>query len=201
MQLTFQILSAFILIIAILQKEKWKMMLLYTINSILLGIMFLAFGRVTAAIIDFIGAIRMAIYMIYALKKLKPNLIWLITFELGFVASTILTWQDALDLMPMFAMLSSGFGSWQDNQYVLRISFIINGILYIIYEAIIGAYISMSVESINMIFTIISLIYYCILKIDVSIIDKIFKRKTAIEKINNSEIKIGDFENGNRKID
>ena len=201
MQLTFQILSAFILIIAILQKEKWKMMLLYTINSILLGIMFLAFGRVTAAIIDFIGAIRMAIYMIYALKKLKPNLIWLITFELGFVASTILTWQDALDLMPMFAMLSSGFGSWQDNQYVLRISFIINGILYIIYEAIIGAYISMSVESINLIFTIISLIYYCILKIDVSIIDKIFKRKTAIEKINNSEIKIGDFENGNRKID
>ena len=112
MQLALQILSAVILIVAVLQKEKWKMMLFCGINSIVLVAMFFAVGRITAAIISLVGAIRMLIYMIYALKKLKPNLIWLIIFELGFVLSTILTWQDALDLMPMFAMLSSGFGSW-----------------------------------------------------------------------------------------
>ena len=153
---------------------------------------FFAVGRITAAIISLVGAIRMLIYMIYALKKLKPNLIWLIIFELGFVLSTILTWQDALDLMPMFAMLSSGFGSWQDNQYILRISFMINGILYIIYDALIGAYIQMTVEAVCLIFTTISFIYYCVLKIDISIIDKIFKKHTTKES-NSLSIEKGDL--------
>ena len=183
MQVACQILSAIILVLAIFQKEKWKMMLLYTINSIVLVVMFLAFDRITAAAISAVGAIRMAIYMIHALKKMKPNLVWLIIFEIGFVVSTIITWQDALDLMPMFAMLSSGFGSWQDNQYVLRISFMINGVLYVIYEAIIGAYISMSVEAINFVCTIISFIYYCVLKIDVPILERLFKRNKKQNEI------------------
>ena len=120
-QIIFQILTAIAVVIAILQKEKWKMMLWYTISNLMCVLMFFAFGRITTAIICIIATIRTFIFMFYSLKNIKPNYIWLIVFESAFVLTTILTWQDALDLMPLFAMLVAGFGSWQENNYVLKI--------------------------------------------------------------------------------
>ena len=118
--------------------------------------------------------------MFYSLKNIKPNYIWLIIFESAFILTTILTWQDALDLMPLFAMIAAGFGSWQENDYVLRISYIINMTLYVIYKAIIGAYISMGVEAIDLVTTIICLVYYTILKKETLILQLIFKRNKKI---------------------
>lgn len=178
MQLLFQILSAILSILAISQKDKWKMMLIYTINNVCNMAMYFTFGRIATVFISFVATLRTFIYMFYSYKKKKPNIIWLIIFEMLFIVSAILTWQDALDLMPLFAMLSVGYGSWQDNQTILRISYIINMTLYTIYKTIIGAYISMSVEALNLICTIICFIYYCILKKDTPILKAIFKKKT-----------------------
>ena len=74
-------------------------------------------------------------------------------------------------------MLFAGYGSWQDNQTVLRITYIINQSLYVIYKTIIGAYISMSVDAASLICTIICLVYYCILRKETPILSLIFKRK------------------------
>lgn len=186
MQILFQVLTAILSVVAILQKDKWKMLLVYTIANILTVAMYFAFGRIAAACICIVAAIRTFIYMFYAYKKIKPNFVWLIIFEIAFVVSAILTWQDALDLMPLIAMVSVGYGSWQDNQTILRISYIVNETLYVIYKAIIGAYISMSVEAINLVCTIICLIYYCILKKETPILQTLFKKKTvnSTENIN-----------------
>ena len=186
MQIIFQVLTALLTIVASLQKEKWKMMLLYTINNLLLIAMYFAFSRTASAYICLIAAIRTFVYMIYSYKKLKPSLYWLILVELGYIATTIIFWSDALDLLPLFAMLVAGFGSWQDNQTVLRISYIINQSLYTLYKLIIGAYISMSVDAICLICTIIALIYYCILKKEKPILQVIFRYKTS--KIPNNDI-------------
>lgn len=195
-QIIFQVLSAFILIVAIFQKEKWKMMLVYTIFNILSVIMFFSFGRTASACISIVASVRTFIYMFYSYKQIKPNLIWLIVFESAFIATTILTWQDALDLMPLFALLASGYGSWQDNQIVLRISYIINGALYVIYKTIIGAYISMSVEAIDLICTIISFVYYCVLKKQTPILQAMFKRKVSQESNNEeNENKVAEQKN------
>lgn len=177
LQIVFQILSALMIIVAILQKDKWKMMLFYTISSILFVAMYIVFNRTASAWICVVSAIRNFIYMFYAYKKIKPNLAWLIIFEVAFLVATILTWQDAFDLMPLFATLAACFGSWQDNQVVLRVAYIINKLLYTIYSAIIGAYISMSIESVAFIFAVISFIYYCLLKQQTPILQVIFKGK------------------------
>lgn len=177
LQITIQILSAIVCVLAILQKEKWKMMLMYTLNNIICMVMFFAFGRYTSAYISIVAAIRTIIFLIYAYKKIKPNLVWLIIFETAFVIVTIVTWQDALDLMPMFALLAAGFGSWQDNHFVLRISYMLNATLYIIYKCIIGAYIAMSFEVINLICTATCFVYYCLLKKQTPIMQVIFKNK------------------------
>ncbi len=154
-------------------------MLIYTLNNIICFAMYLSFARYATACICIVAAIRTTIFTIYAYKKIKPNWVWLIIFEAAFVVITILTWQDALDLMPMFALLSAGFGSWQDNQTVLRISYMINETLYITYKAIIGAYISMSFEAINLICTTTCFVYYCILKKQTPIMQAIFKNKKS----------------------
>ncbi|HBP43900.1 MAG TPA: hypothetical protein DD621_04455, partial [Clostridiales bacterium] len=140
-QIIFQVLSVVVSVIAILQKQKWKMMLFYTINNVLSVIIYFSFNRITTAIICVVATIRTFIFMFYSLKGLKPNLIWLILFEVGFVVTTILTWQDALDLLPLAALLAAGYGSWQDNPAILRTSYIINNAAYVVYNAIIGAYI------------------------------------------------------------
>lgn len=176
-QIIFQVLTAVLSIWAIFQKQKWKMMLIYTINNVLNAIMYLAFDRVASMVICFVATFRTAIFMIYALKKIKPNYLWLLVFEIGFIVSTILTWQDAYDLLPLFALIIVGYGSWQDNQLILRSSYVINKILYLIYKAIIGAYIAMAVEIVTLVFTIIGLVYYCFLKKETPIFDLIFKRK------------------------
>ena len=134
--------------------------------------------------------------LLYSLKKLKPNIIWLIVFEIGFVVTTILTWQDALDLLPLVALLSAGYGSWQDNPTILRVSYIINNGSYVIYNAIIGAYISMVFKIITFLSSVICFIYYCLLKKETPILDVIFKRKKIVENnIDNTNV----VDNNNEK--
>lgn len=175
-QIICQVLSAILTVLAVLQKEKWKMMLIYTINCLISIAMYFSFGRFTSSYIYIVAATRTFVYMIYAYKNLKPNVAWLIFIEVAFTTITVLTWQDALDLLPLFAMLVVGYGSWQDNHLILRISYLINQSLYVIYKAIITAYISMSVDAINLTCTIICIVYYCILKKETPILKLIFKR-------------------------
>lgn len=186
LQIIFQVLSAIVIILAIFQKEKWRMMMFYTISNLLSCGMYFTFGRTASAYICLVATLRTLVYMYYAYKKIKPNIIWLIAFETAFVVTTILTWQDALDLIPLFAFITVGYGSWQDNQSVLRVTYIIEGVLYIIYKSIIGAYIAMSVEAIKTICTIIGFVYYCTLKKQTPIFQLIFKKK--IKQADNTQI-------------
>lgn len=71
-QIIFQVLSVVVSVIAILQKQKWKMMLFYTINNILLVIIYFSFNRITTVIICVVATIRTFIFMFYSLKGLKP---------------------------------------------------------------------------------------------------------------------------------
>lgn len=164
LQIILQIIPLVLLLVATFQKDKWKMMLWSTITNIFYAVMYFSFGRITTACICIVAGIRTLTYMIFALKKLKPNWIVLVVFELAFIAAAIITWQDMFDLMPLFALISVCYGTWQDNQLILRISYIINHALCAIYQFFISAYITMSGEIILLIGTIVCLIYYCILK-------------------------------------
>jgi hypothetical protein len=192
MKLACEIIFGLLCVLAILQKDKWKMMLIYAATNIVLVVMYLLFGRYATAAISAVAAVRMIVYMIYALKKIKPNLVWLIIFESAFVVSTALTWQDALDLMPLFALMASCYGGWQDNQIIMRLSFTVNGILYVIYDILIGAYIAMSIETIILLFTVVSFIYYCVYKKETPLLELIFKKKKKQQsgQITNSDNEI-----------
>lgn len=192
MSTLFQVATVLAGIIAIFQKKKWAMMLVYTFSNIMNMAVYFAFARYTSAYICIIAAFRTMLFMIFALKNWKPNVYVLIFFELAFVVSTALTWQDTLDLMPLFALLIAGYASWQNNQYVLRVGYIINPALYIIYKIIIGAYIAAIAEIICFIASTFSFLYYCIFKKEKSI----FQQLDFISPIKKSflALKLTDYE-------
>lgn len=182
LQIILQIFPLILLLIGTFQKEKWKMMLWSTLTNAFYVAMYFAFGRIATACICIVAALRTITYMIFAIKKIKPNWIVLIVFELAFIVATILTWQDALDLLPLFALLAACYGTWQDNQLILRISYIFNHTFTIIYQILIAAYITMCGEIILFISTIVCLIYYCILKKERPLMSYILPKKKKKEK-------------------
>ena len=177
MKIAFQITYAIFSILGGLQKHKWAMMLTYTLSNIVCVCMYFIFGRVATACLCIIATLRMIVFFIFSLKKLKPNIFILIFFELSFVISTIFTWQDATDLLPLFALLVSCFASWQDNTLIIRIGFVINPALYIIYDVIMGAYIAITPEIVMLISNIVAIIYYNIFKQERPILSYFYKRK------------------------
>lgn len=162
MQIGFQIATTLMTLIAMFMSTKWKMMLVFTINNLMLVAMYFSFGRIASACICGVAALRTIVFMIFALKKLKPNIFVLLFFELAFVACTVLTWQDTFDLLPLFGLLISGFASWQNNEWILRIGYVLDPLLFLAYNAIIRAWIAVVAEIIALISATISLNYYCV---------------------------------------
>ncbi len=184
LQIVFQVLTVITTVLAICQRDKWKIMLFYTFENVICVAMYFAFNRTAAAMICVVATFRTIIYMIYSLKNLKPNLVWLFLFGVAYITVAVITWQDMLDILPLIAMLSVNFGSWQDKQLTLRIFYIIDHIAYITYKFIIGAYIAMGVEIFCLIVTTIALVYYCILKKEKPLLDYIFRRKRDLKSTN-----------------
>ena len=199
MEIALQILNGILLLWALLQRQKYKMLTIFSLNNLILSFMYLFFKRYASAVVCVVAMLRTIIFGIYAYKKLKPNVWWLVTFEILFVLATILVWQDWFDLLLLFTFIFMCYGSWQDDQLILRITYIVGYTLATIYKAIIGAYISMGVEIMSLIFTIFCLIYYCILNIKTPIIENV-KTKIHNKKLNYKikrqeyEIKKGDIE-------
>lgn len=160
MQILFQVIVIILGIIAVFQREKWSMMLVYTINNVFTALMYFSFFRIASGVISIIGAIRTFIFMLFAVKNIKPNIHVLVIFEFSFLFSTIFTWKDALDLLPMFAVMIAGFASWQNNEFFIRLGYLAKVILFIAYQVFIGAYIAIFAQAIVFVSTFISIIYY-----------------------------------------
>ena len=191
MEIAIQIADILTVVIAGLQKHKPLAQLFYLINNIVLTIMFFIFGRYSTALICIVAMIRSLVFYVFSIKKIKPNIFVLILFEVAYITITIVTWHDALDLLPLCGTLVSTYTSWQDRVSIMRIGYIINPIFYIIYKLIIGAYISLITEALLLIANLFSLIYYDMLKKEKPILSyfKFYKKdkvKTEIQpEVNN----------------
>lgn len=177
MEIAIQIADVVTAVIGALQKKKSLSLIFYLLNNVVLAAMFFVFGKVSAGLICIIAIVRFIVFLLFSVKKLKPNIFVLIAFEIVYLISTILTFENALDFFPMIGTMISCYTSWQDNTAVMRIGYIINPIFYTIYKVIIGAYISIITEVILLLSNVISLVYYDILKKETPIFALLKKNK------------------------
>ena len=77
MEIALQIISGVLTILGLCQKQKVKMLSIFTINNLILASMYFCFLRTTAGFIMLIAAARTFIFAFYAYKKIKPNLNYL----------------------------------------------------------------------------------------------------------------------------
>ena len=189
LQITLQVVALLFVLVGFLQKKKWLVLLLCSLGSFTYVGMYLIYGRIAGASICFVSAAKCITYMFFSIKNIKPNIFVFAFFEIAYIVGTALTWQDALDLLPLVAMLQEGYTTWQDNKWIFRIGYMISPILFLIYKAIISAWISMAGEALMFVIALFSFVYYCIMNKQQSILEKInfFKRK--LDRKNEDSIK------------
>ena len=191
MEIAIQIADVLTVILGGLHKSKPMALVFNILNNVVLAIMFFIFDRVSTALICIVAILRSVVFLLFSLKKLKPNVFVLIAFEITYLLIVVFTWKDALDLLPLIGTAVSCYTSWQDNVALMRIGYMINPIFYIIYKLIIGAYISIITEAILFLTNLVSLVYYNILKKEKPILSylNIFKKdKNKLENANTENL-------------
>lgn len=182
MQIISQILPVVLELIASLQKKKWLMMLFYMIQSASYVVMYIVFGKFSAMVLSIIATVILFVYFIFDLKNLKPNVWFLILFEIAYIVGSVLTFEAMLDILPLIALLIFGYCGWQQNPVILKGGYVIGSIINIVYMLLIGAYIAVIVDYVCFAGNLFSLIFYNILKKDKRDF-KFFKRNTNNNKL------------------
>ena len=185
MHIISQVLPVVLELIASLQKKKWLMMLFYMIQSASYVVMYIVFGKFSAMVLSIIATVILFIYFIFDLKKLKPNVWFLIAFEIAYIVGSLLTFETALDILPLLALLIFGYCGWQNNPIILKSGYVLGSIINIIYMLTIGAGIAVIVDYVCFAGNLFSLVFYNILKKE-TVNFNFFKKKQPLnESIDN----------------
>lgn len=130
-----------------MQCKKKSGILIMGIASNMTNVLEYAFlGAWTGAISLAIGIVRNITYFIFDKKGLKPNKIVLMIFIFLLIGAGIYTWENTTSLFAMIAIILWTVVSWQDNTKWMRMTEIIIGVMLIIYNIFVGAYIGCVTE-------------------------------------------------------
>ena len=130
--------AIFFWVISILFKNKSKILLSQIISNIFHIFEYLLLNGITAAITNLICLVRSIVFSIYDKQsKIILSVFLLITAALG-----IITYTNLFNLIPIILTLLYTLTLWQNNLLIIRINFIICGIIWIFYNINIQAYTS-----------------------------------------------------------
>lgn len=153
--------------IGILQKEKYKTMLCFTIANISIMTTYFLLGRYLSIILVGMACLRTFVYYAFAVKNKQPNGYIMASFQVVCVITSILLWEDYLDLLMLINLGLLTYTTWQDNMKVLRVGYIISSILLFVYNILVHAYVGAVSELIMFIASFVSFIRYDVInKID-----------------------------------
>ena len=143
MEIVAQILGIIAIVVSGLSmafKRKATIMLFCMIYNILTLTSYLLLGKYLGCILVGVLTLKSLVYYIFALKKLKPNVVVLILFEVSILAISIIFWESWVDLFMIANSLINTYFSWQDNVIYLKASVVLCACLLILYDVFVGAY-------------------------------------------------------------
>ena len=182
MQIALQIIAGLLYILAILQKKKWQMMLIYTLENAFLVAMYFSFNCTNAAVLNLVAMVRTFVLCVLAFKNIKPNIFVLIIFEVAYLTTSIIFFNNLYELIIIFGVTIACYTSWQNNTCILRTGYLINDSCNIAYKCIIGAYIGAIPDFVAFFAIVIAIVYYNILKKDKPILSSLqFKAHRHIQ--------------------
>ena len=144
---------------SLFSKKKILLVACLFASDVIFASHYLCLGGLTGAITIFIDATYLVVmFIMEKFNKTNYNLIPTITAMILMVVSTILTWQGALSLLPMFSMLIYLVGMIFTNLIFVKFGAMIRNIFNACYMFAISSYIGASLELCLMICAIVGII-------------------------------------------
>ncbi len=141
-------------------KVKWKMMLLLSISNILSILVLIFSGTLSGALMVIGATVRTIIYFVYSKLNRKPDILVVLLVLIYITVITIVFWSGPLDLIMFFSLALITISTWQNNVTILRVSYLIDGLLLFPYYILLFAYTSAACNLISAISSLIALIKY-----------------------------------------
>ena len=156
----FGIIAIVIWLLSILQNTKKNISLLQFLSNIFYGIQYFILGAFSASGMNITSSIRCLIIYLNERKNKKTSIFISLLACLIIFIITFFTYNGLLSLIPVFVTICYTYSLWQSNIKVTYIIVIAMAFIWIIYNALVGAYICVSGNICEIIFGIISIIKY-----------------------------------------
>ncbi len=160
----FGILAIIVFGISPHQKTKKKVLIVQLLANILYAIQYTLLYAFSAVVTNIIGGIKNYIYYYYEKKENKIPIKVLVIYIIIILIFGIFTFNGIYSLIPIFVSVLYGYGTWQNNLKSYRIINIVGSILWIIYNCIVGAYVGVIGNVFQLTSTIIAIIRLDIIK-------------------------------------
>lgn len=140
------------------QKNKKGVLIFQTIANILYALQYTLLYAFSAVIANGIDGIKNFIFYFYEKneKKIPLKILWI--YIIVIVILGVITFNGAYTMIPIIVSLLYAYAVWQDNLTIYRIITIIGSIGWIIYNCIVGAYVSILGNSFQLLSAIIAII-------------------------------------------
>lgn len=122
-------------IVAVQFNKHWQIVLLKTLGSLMFVFQYILLKAYTGAAMDGIGVLRNVIF-IFAVRKGKPTLIWIILFAALTVVLGAITFEGVLSLLAITAKLLSCVSYGINNARTIRMINLPSSGLWLIYNGI-----------------------------------------------------------------
>ena len=123
-------------------KSKEKIVMLNVWANVAVTIQYFLLGAYTGAVISILNAIRDVVYFLFKKKNLKPSILVLLIFETIAIIAGIISWQNIWSIIPIVVTIIYTYGLWQDDVKILRITTVIIGYGWTIYDIVVKAYVA-----------------------------------------------------------
>lgn len=150
--------------LSILNKKKIKILRLQNIANIFYAIEYFFLGAFSALGMNLLSSVRGIIFVNNEKKQKENSNILIIIFSIITLIIGIATYNNWYSIIPIINTLGYSYSTWQKNTKVIRLIFLIAAILWIVYNLLVGAYIPMIGNIIEVISALIAIIKFDILK-------------------------------------
>lgn len=123
-------------------KSKENIVMLNIWANVAVTIQYFLLGAYTGAVISILNTIRDFVYFLFKKKNIKPSILVLLIFETIAIISGIISWQNIWSIIPILVTIIYTYGLWQDKVKILRITTVIIGYGWSIYNIVVKAYVA-----------------------------------------------------------
>lgn len=136
------LIALILLVVSYVQKEKTKFLFVQLFSNTCYAVQYLLLNATSALVTNLVNIIKTSIFYKNSKNNRKTSLITLIIIELVILSLGIITYESPISLIPIIMAMLFTYGNYQDNMKVLYTIAMISSISWILYNYIVGAYVS-----------------------------------------------------------